>query len=252
MKTIMIANEKGGVGKTTASTTLAVGLARRGFAVCLIDADPQGNATQMINQRGDNLLHRWLVEGEDLIGPQLWTGEDRLYLIGGDVSTRDIAAQVDNPLCLREKLADSGFHWDVVVIDTSPTPSDMHSLIYMAADYILLPTQLEPLAMESLGNSLEHLQNAQTIRYEAGMPAIELMGIIPNQYRKSVALHEYHLAELRKRFGELVWNPVAQRVAWAEAIQQRQSIWDYAPRGFAAQEATIMTERAGGYLNVEN
>lgn len=257
MKVITLLNEKGGVGKTTLATHIAAGLALHGYQVVLIDADPQGNATSALGMAKAPALHDLIVRNarwQDtirIIHPDVYSPPDdfsngkngKLFAVPSDVETRNIANTISDGLQFKKRIIQLESIVDFVIIDTSPTPSLLHSSILMASDYLMLPTECEMYSFEGLAESILHNQQAQETAKALGIPAVQVLGIIPTMFRPKTVTHTTALEALKERYGEMVWQPITNRIIWAEAALNKQLIYGFAPESKAAQEAHQLIKR---------
>jgi len=254
MHVITFLNEKGGVGKTTLAVHMAAGLAVAGYRVMLLDADPQGHATVSLNMPKEAGLLNLLVndwEFSDVLrapAPEVYNLPDhtlkgRLFLLPADVAVRAIPGAIDDVTLLAQRLEEVEDDIDVVVIDTSPTPSLLHSSIYLATDGILFPTECEYLSIDGLANSINRRQNFDPMRLQINRKPIEVIGIIPNKYERKTILHNEHLKLLLKNFGRSVWTPITKYTSWREASSARRTIWSIGPQTRAAEEGWKMVSR---------
>jgi chromosome partitioning protein len=255
MYTVVSLNEKGGVGKTTATVTIAAGLAISGYRVLVIDADSQGNATQAFGIKPYPGYYDLVQREADfsevvrVVAPERITLPDEasslqgsLLLIGSNVETRHVSngEGSENPGLLKDRLEElsEGNVVDFVLIDTSPSPSMMHSLIYLAADAILYPTRLESWAVGGLHRSVRNASNYAPFRAGLGMPPLVNLGIVPTMTKLRTTEHVDNLKQLGERFGpEAIWRDVPDRIIWAEAAAAQRSIFSYAMGVPSAAEA---------------
>jgi chromosome partitioning protein len=254
MHVITLLNEKGGVGKTTLATHLAAGLAVSGLRVVLIDADPQGHATLALGLKKEAGLLNLLINEWDfdevlrVPDPESYKLPNRplqgaLYVIPSDTGTRAIPGAMEDVTLLATRLQEIEDEVDVVVFDTPPTPSLLHSSIYLATDGIIYPTECESFSMDGLAMSINRRQNFDPLRMQIDRHPIDIVGIIPNKYERNTVLHAEHLKVLLKTFGEQVWSPIAKRTSWREASAARKMIWTIGPDSRAAVDATNMVNR---------
>jgi chromosome partitioning protein len=254
MKVITLLNEKGGVGKTTLALHLATGLAVRGHRVLLVDADPQGHATVMAGLAKEPGLYNLLVREAPFrevlraVPPAQYHPDGHavtghLYVVPSNVETRSIANSISDAFAVGDRLHELDNAIDYVIFDTSPTPSLLHGSIYLATDAIIYPTKCEYLSFDGLVESISHRQAAQTYRDKWNLGNINVMGIVPTMYRNQTVEHTENLAELKKRFGKLVWPPIIQRTIWAEAATMRRPVFALAPDTKAASEAWALVSR---------
>lgn len=242
-KVITLLNEKGGVGKTTIATHLAAGLALyAGLRVVLIDADPQGQAAALMGLRKEpgfyNVLIRDAEWRDELrpIEPSVYCDElnariiqGELYVLPGNAETRLIPQANPNPFLLRDRLAELNDWADVVVFDTSPTPSVIHTSIWMATDSVLMPTIPSYLSLDGIAYSIVHQEAARRMRAENELGDVDRLGIIPTMFRVGTTAHDVALQQLLKAYGRAVWPSVPQRTIFEQAALVGQLLYKYAP-----------------------
>lgn len=253
-KVITILNEKGGVGKTTVAVTVAAGLAARGHSVLLVDAEEQGHATVSLGVRKYPGVYDLLVRDAPFkdvlrsIDPDKYGAPgtlSRLYLIGSNVETRNIANSISNAWALADRLAELNGMFEYVIIDTAPTPSLLHGAIYLATTHIIYPTECEHLSFDGLGESLVRLQASRRIH----QTSVEVAGIIPNKYRANTLEHQENLKTLREEFGDLVWPPIPLSIVWSEAAAYGVPVFVHAPNHDATLIAWELLDRVEGVLH---
>jgi chromosome partitioning protein len=245
MKVITFLNEKGGVGKTTMAATVGAGLAIMGYRVLLIDADPQGHLSIAFGIKKQHSLYDLLVRDSDFndtgivhpISPEVYalpnadSEQGRLFIVPGNRETRLIAQALDSELfAIRKKMAEleQSNVVDVVIFDTSPTPSAFHALIFLATQHIIYPTEVTYLSFDGLVASIQSTTGYSNKKKESGLEEIKLTGIIPTKYRAKTLEHQEKYKSLKKGFGDMVWHPMPQSVIWEEAMARRRSVFNYA------------------------
>jgi len=245
MHVIMFLNEKGGVGKTTMSATVGAGLAMLGYRVLLVDADPQGHLTLSMGLKKQHSLYDLLVRDADFndpgivipispdryASPDARSGVGRLFVIPGNRETRLIAQALDSELfAIRTKMneLEAANVVDVVIFDTSPTPSAFHALIFLATQHIIYPTEVNYLSFDGLVASIQSTTGYSSKKVESGLEEIKLTGIIPTKFRAKTLEHQEKFRALKKGFGDLVWHPMPQSVIWEEAVARQKTIFSYA------------------------
>lgn len=237
MKIVTLLNEKGGVSKTTLACHIAAGLAIRGYRVVLADADPQGHSALLLGQSKAPGLYNLLIRDEEFsevlmsVGGSIFsadTPKGELFLLPGNIETRAIPQINPNPFIIRERFAELNGWADVVVFDTSPSPSSLHTTIYMATDSILIPTNCTFLSLDGVAHSIAHQEQARALREQNEMGMADRMGIIPTMYQ-GTEVHDLNLQDLLKEYGRWVWPSMPLRTVWQRAAQVGQLLYKYSP-----------------------
>lgn len=263
MLVITLINEKGGVGKTTIATHIACGLAARGQKVVVLDGDPQGHATIRMGHKKAPALYDLLVrDGEwtnavravkperfGIPGERLPSG--KLWVVPSNVETRNIASSISDADILAMRLDELKDMVDVVIIDTSPTPSLLHGAFYTATDLVIYPTKLTFTSFDGLVESIHRRMAADKARLERwGLPPIHVAGIVPVEYRSGTVEQQRNLEALKKEFGDLVWNPIPQRTIWTESESTALPVYSLDPNGDAAGDVWELIDRVEEALHV--
>ena len=241
---IAIANQKGGVGKTTTAVSLACGLAAAGRRVLLIDSDPQGNATGSLGINKNELnfsLYDVLIDEKPVSDVTLDTGRPNLFLVpakvelaGAEVELSNGSSTNDEPPAfrLRSALAEMPEDYDFVLIDCPPTLGQLTINALSAADGVLIPIQCEYLALEGL----TQLKNTIDLVVNALNPRLQIFGIVMTMYDGRTNLAMQVVDEVKRYFPQQIFNTVVPRsVRLSEAPSYGQSIFEYDPASRGAQ-----------------
>lgn len=238
MKVITLLNEKGGVGKTTLATHIAAGLAIRGHRVLLVDADPQGQASTLLGMAKEAGFYNLLVRDADFkdvtrfVRPDVYSSkpvDGELFVLPGNIETRVIPQVNPNPFIIRHRLEEIDGWADVVVFDTSPTPSIIHTAIYMATDSVLLPTTPAFLGLDGIAHSIAHQDKVQEMRAQENLQNVTRLGVIPTMFRMGTIAHDVAMQQLVKAFKRNLWPAVPQRTVFEAAAMMQQLLYKYAP-----------------------
>ena len=226
---LCVANQKGGVGKTTTAINLAASLAMSGHETLLIDMDPQCNATSGL---GVPVVERHPLINETAIRQSVVeTQVDKLGLLPGSRSFRDVDRLVkpdaSSTDLVIEHLSRGTCFYDYVLIDCPPSLGHLTRTASAASSEVLMPIQCEYFAMEGLSQMIEVIRDVMQ-----GRPGqLEFGGIVLTMYDESLELTYEVDQEVREFFGEIVFDTVVPRdVNVTEAPSHGQCVLDYAPR----------------------
>ena len=229
VRTLCIANQKGGVGKTTTAINLAVGCARSGARTMLVDLDPQCNATTGL---GHEPTQRHPLVGLRPLRESLQqTNTPGLDLLPGSRSFRDVEVLAGSDHSQSETLAahlTGGMAaYDFVLIDCPPSLGPLTQTALASSTEVLMPLQCEYFAMEGLTQMIEVIRSVMQ-RCEG---RLEFGGIVLTMYDHALELTREVETEVREFFGDVVFDTVIPRdVSVSEAPSHGQAVIDYAPR----------------------
>ncbi len=248
MKLIAIANQKGGVGKTTTAVSLSACLADLGWRVLLIDLDPQANATSALGLESTEglSLYRTLVGETELADQVLPTRIDNLFVIPADLDLAgaevEVARLEHHLVRLREVVRpireDAPF--DFVLMDCPPSLGILMTNALAAADELLVPIQCEYFALEGLSKIVNLVEQ---IRGAGANPELTIGGILMTMYDSRTNLSTQVVGEVRQHFEALTYQTAIPRtVRLGEAPSFGKTILEYDPSGVGAKAYRRMAE----------
>ena len=238
-RVLAVANQKGGVGKTTTAVNLAAALAALERTVLLVDLDPQGNATGGLGVDKTGLsktTYDWLLgeaSFEEVARPTelpcLTLLPANRDLVGAEVELVDVERR---EFRLKERLAGVKDRFEFVLVDCPPSLGFLPLNALAAADGLLLPIQCEYYALEGVSELLATLERVK----ESLNPALDLAGVVPTMWDERTNLSRQVLDEIRKHFGDRVFRtPVPRSVRLAEAPSFGKPILLYDARSRGAE-----------------
>jgi chromosome partitioning protein len=233
---IALANQKGGVAKTTTTLNLGVAFAERGFKVLLVDLDPQGNLTMSQGLNPDTiqqsmfdvLVHRMPIE-QVIETREVDIAVSSIDLAGADMA---LSSQIGRERALEKGLAPVRDRYDYILIDTPPSLGLLTINAFVTATGVIVPVQTEYLSLRGL----VQLENTLAMVRENLNPKVSIIGIVPTMYDRRVT-HSREADEiLRENFGDLVYNTrIRKTIRYAEAPVKGASVLAYEPAGEAAE-----------------
>ena len=254
-KIIAIANQKGGVGKTTTACNLAFYFSQRGQRVLVVDLDSQGHASLSLGIPPNNGLYRLLVEGQPL-SQVVTAGRANLDLIAND-HTAELVRLHATQTSFREYMLDQALAeapYDLIILDTAPSTDVLHVSALVASDYLLIPAIMDFLPIESVTKMLA--TNASLQRIPNVRPPT-VIGILPTMFDRVTNETTQNVGKLAEAIGSgMILPPIPRDTKIREASHRGMSIWEYAPttqgaigyqNGAKSQNSRGLT---GGYLHI--
>jgi chromosome partitioning protein len=234
-RVLALANQKGGVAKTTTTLNLGVAFAEQGLKVLCIDLDPQGNLTMSQGMNPDTiersmfdvLVHR-LPISEVIEKREIDIAVSSIDLAGADMA---LSSQIGRERALQKGLEPVRDDYDYILIDTPPSLGLLTINAFVAATGVIVPVQTEYLSLRGL----VQLENTLQMVRDNLNPTVSIVGIVPTMYDKRLT-HSREADEiLRENFGDLVYHTrIRKTVRYAEAPVKGSSIMAYEPDGEAA------------------
>ena len=244
-KVLAIANQKGGVGKTTTAINLAASLAVLEKKVLIIDADPQANTTSGLNFSPDNDEKRTLYEvmigkiaASDALVQTEMSGlhliPSHINLVGAEIELLDAD---ERESILKNAISPIRDNYDFIIIDCSPSLGLITINSLTAADSVIIPVQPEFFALEGLGKLLQTIRLVQN-----GInPTLTIEGFVVTMFDGRTKVHTQVVNELREHFGDMVFNTIIQRnIRLSEAPSHGKPIVLY----------DVMSNGTANYLNL--
>lgn len=232
-KIICVANQKGGVGKTTTAINVAAGLAKSGRPTLVIDVDPQCNATSGLGV--ETAERHPLVAGRPLAETVVETEQPRLFVLPGSLSLADAdalsASNRQRASALRQQLNAELSHFDFVFLDCPPSLGQLTRAALGASAEVFIPIQCEYFAMEGLSQIIELARQTKA----RDNHRLEIGGIVLTMYDPELDLAREVADEVRGYFDETVFRTMIPRdVHISEAPSHGVSVLDYSPRARGA------------------
>jgi chromosome partitioning protein len=237
---VAVANQKGGVGKTTTAVHLAYALVTSGKQVLLIDADHQANATVYFGYDPDSLedqqktlyfallkgkpLHDIIISGNPALVPSSILQAQADIELSGEPFSSEV---------LKEKLADTKHNYDFIIMDTSPNLGLVTINVLSAVDTVIIPTKLEKLDTRGIPQLLGTIAKIQ----RRGNPHLSVFGILPTQINPSFTLERAVFEGLQARYGSStrIFPGIKRSTTFGQSAAMSSSVFRLAPNSPGAQ-----------------
>lgn len=260
-KTISFLNFKGGVGKSTSTVNVAKALHDMGYKVLVIDADSQGNSSKMMGKKlsedNDETLYEIMTKGVDILNCICidQNKEDSFDYVPANqklvYAEMELVSKIGRESILRKALQPAQPYYDFILIDCTPTDGLISQNAITASDYIIVPLNGEPFAVDGMGKIIQRYKEVK----ENVNEKLQILGYVFTLIRKC-GLHDSTKEALKRQRDEQNWpgeifrTEIKQNICLAESAAFRTNIFDYAER-FSSKSIQDRSKREGALKGAE-
>ncbi len=247
MAVITVANQKGGVGKTTTAVTLAHGLAREGYHILIVDLDPQGHIAFSLGLEKTPGLYRLIVE-EAPLREVVVKARQNLDILPGNKRT-EAAKRFVTTMDFREKVLINCLreaNYDLIFLDTAPSLDVLHIAALAASDWVIIPTKLDAMAVDGVKEILHSMAGVTRQGHH-----FQGYTILPTFFDRTTRETAFQLDQMVTAFRHRVWPPIPRDTRAREASAYGQTLWEYTPDSSSVRGHLSSDNRyVGGYADV--
>lgn len=251
-----VANQKGGVCKTTTAVSLGYYFAFHNRRTLIVDFDVQGQVSSFLGIKKANGLYRLLVDEEPL-DQVIVNTRPNLDIIPNDKSNEKLVAHMMQ-VSFREfsiaQALESADDYEIVILDMPPSSNILHVAALVASDYVIIPANMEWPALEGVTEEIATIRSLGRI---PGVTPPQLIGVLPTKYERRPNDTKENVIKLQKAIGnDQVLPPIPKDVHMSEAIGRGLTIWEYAPNSTSAvgykngSQVCNSKGNVGGYLHL--
>ena len=233
---ICFVNQKGGVGKTTSTVTVADAFARRGKQTLIVDFDPQGQSATALNIQPEPGVFNLLLS--PTFQPQTWvrqTSNECLAILPGDRSTASaqiVISAENRPFdTVRQALKPLEPQFDFMFFDTAPSVGGIQERVAWASNLVVIPVATDYLAVDSLGKTLDMLA-----KFSAQGWSGKLAGILPTLYDKVTNESRKAMKYLKTQYSDLLLTPIRRATILRDCASEGVTLWQKASPGLVADD----------------